>query len=52
MNTSNTSKIHYGRLITAFFITFVVVDTCPHPNAPPGFIQSAISHIQQNVLSK
>ena len=48
----NTYKIHYNRLITAFIITFILVDICPHPNLPPGFLESAFSHIQQDILSK
>ncbi|MEM7759495.1 MAG: hypothetical protein AAGF83_17405 [Cyanobacteria bacterium P01_G01_bin.67] len=42
--------IKRNRLILAFVITFIVVDTCPHPNLPPGFIQTGLQQIQQTVL--
>ncbi|MEM7557034.1 MAG: hypothetical protein AAF378_23680 [Cyanobacteria bacterium P01_A01_bin.84] len=42
--------IKRDRLILAFVITLVVVDTCPYPNFPPGFIQTGLQEIQQAVL--
>ncbi|MEM8675069.1 MAG: hypothetical protein AAGF83_14520 [Cyanobacteria bacterium P01_G01_bin.67] len=44
--------IKRDRLILAFAITFIIVDTCPHPKAPPGFIQSSLAHIHQAIISK
>ena len=38
------------RLILSFLITFIVVDTCPYSNLPPGFIQTGLQQIQQAVL--
>ena len=38
------------RLILSFLITFILVDTCPYPNLPPGFIQTGLQQIQQAVL--
>ena len=43
--------IKRDRLVLSFLITFIVVDTCPHPNLPPGFIQTGLQQIQQRVLS-
>lgn len=40
-------SIKCDRLILAFAITFILVDTCPYPNWPPGFIQTGLQHIQQ-----
>ncbi|MEM8718178.1 MAG: hypothetical protein AAGE84_02560 [Cyanobacteria bacterium P01_G01_bin.39] len=42
--------IKRDRLILSFLITFIVVDTCPHPNLPPGFIQTGLQQIQQSVF--
>lgn len=42
--------IKRDRLILAFLITFIVVDTYPHPNLTSGFIQTGLQQIQQAVL--
>ena len=42
--------IKRDRLLLAFAITFIVVDTCPYPNLPPGFIRTGLQEIQQAVL--
>ena len=42
--------IKRDRLILAFLITFILVDTCPYPNFPPGSIQTGWQYIQKQVL--
>ena len=44
-------RIKPERLFLCFVITFILVDICPYPNWPPGFIQSAITHIHKNIVS-
>ncbi|MDJ0572624.1 MAG: hypothetical protein QNJ53_26780 [Pleurocapsa sp. MO_192.B19] len=46
----NTYKLRYELLATSFVLTFVLVDICPHPNLPPGLLQSTFSHIQQTIV--
>ncbi len=41
--------IKLDRLLLCFVVTFIIVDTCPYPNWPPGFIQTGFKHIQQKV---
>ncbi|MEM8675021.1 MAG: hypothetical protein AAGF83_14270 [Cyanobacteria bacterium P01_G01_bin.67] len=43
--------IKIERLLLCFLVTFILVDTCPHPNQPPGFIQTAFEHIQSTMMS-
>jgi hypothetical protein len=40
------AELKWSRVAIAFLITFLLVDTCPHPGLPKGFLEMAVEQIQ------
>ena len=39
--------LKWHRLLIALGVTFIVADTYPHPNLPPGLIHTAIASVTE-----